>query len=77
MNPAQLSPARVRFFECAASDADEQLTRIAECLLAQGASIEKLRSSEQPGLLLLIARDGDGNIEPLADVRQWHFEVAP
>jgi hypothetical protein len=77
MNPAPPSPERVRFFECAAPDADERLRHIAERLLAHGATVERLLSSEQPELRLLIARGGDGELEPSPEVRQWRFEVAP
>lgn len=66
---------RVRFFECGSPDAAERLAALAASLRSQGASVEALLSSEKPGLRLLIARGGVGELESPAEVRQWRFKA--
>jgi hypothetical protein len=75
MNREPDHPDRVRFFESGAPDAADLLAALATQLRAKGADIEELTSIDQPGLRLLIARGGVGDLEPLPAVRQWRFLV--
>jgi hypothetical protein len=77
MNPRTTPPDRIRFFESGSPDAAAVLAGLAEQLRAQGAEVERLTSSDQPGLYLLVARGGDGELACPPAVRQWRFVVSP
>ena len=64
---------QIQFFEAAGEEAVTRLRTFADELQGRGAELSLLRNEDQPGMLLLMVRGTDLELEAPSGVRHWRF----